>query len=376
MADQHRRLTEDELHAGVPLPWNVYDANGRLLLRSGNLIDSKQQIEALCALGLFRALTAADAAKDDAPQPAVKLSPFDTINLFQYRLKGIFAEINKPSGAAVKELLANFAHDVQTLCTQDLDAGLGALHLDNEGHYTHIHPIHTALLAELIGKRLGLGDAERQSIIGAALTANIGMVDLQELLHLQKEPLTALQRKEVWGHPERSVELLKGAGIDDMLLLDTVQSHHERMDGSGYPKGLSGTSIPMSVRMISLADTYSAMVTPRAYRVELQAKEALKEIFLRRGKEIDESLAHVFIKELGIYPPGAWVRLENGEIAVVIRRGKNATNPIVQSIISPRGGAYTTPHRHSCEQQMYQIKEVVRNEKNCAFSVRTLWGYE
>ena len=97
---------------------------------------------------------------------------------------------------------------------------------------------------------------------------------------------------------------------------------------------------------------------------------------MKRGKEIDESLAHLFIKELGVFPPGAFVRLENGEIAVVIRRGKDAKHPVVQSIISPRGGAYSTSRRHSCEQEMYHIKEVVRREKNSAVNVRKLWGYE
>jgi len=376
MASQRRQLTESEMHVGVPLPWNVYDATGRLLLRSGYVIGTQKQIETLSKFGLFREQTAADSEKEAPLRPAAKLSPFDTINLFQYRLKAIFGEINKSTGAIVKEQITNFAQDVQALCKEDLDAALGALHLDNEGQYTHIHPIHTALLVELIGKRLGLEEVERQSIIAAALTANVGMLELQELLHLQKDGLTARQREEVWGHPERSVALLKAAGVDDALMLDTVLSHHERMDGSGYPNGLSGTAIAMAVRMIALADTYSAMVTPRAYRAEMQAKEALKEIFLKRGKEIDESLAHVFIKELGIYPPGAFVRLENGEIAVVIRRGKDATHPVVQSIISPRGGAYTAARRHSCEQEMYQIKEVVRREKNSAVNLRKLWGYE
>ena len=376
MAGQRKQLTESEMHVGVPLPWNVYDATGRLLLRSGYVIGSQKQIETLSKFGLFREHTAGDVGKEEAPRPVVKLSPFDTINLFQYRLKAIFGEIAKPSGAIVKDQVSKFAQDVQVLCVEDFDAALGALHLDNEGQYSHIHPIHTALLVELIGKRLGLSDVERQSIIAAALMANIGMVELQELLHLQKEPLSARQREEVWGHPESSVQLLKAAGVDDVLMLETILSHHERIDGSGYPNGLSGTAIPISVRMIALADTYSAMVTPRAYRAEMQAKEAVKEIFLKRGKEIDESLAHVFIKELGIYPPGAFVRLENGEIAVVIRRGKDATHPVVQSILSPRGGAYTSARRHSCEQELYHIKEVVRREKNSAVNLRKLWGYE
>lgn len=372
---QFQKLREDEMRIGSPLPWNVFDSGGQLLLCKGYIIGSTRQQETLIKLGLFREQTA-DEKKEEPVRASPKLSPFDIITQFQYRLKALITEIHKPSGPNIQDQITRFAKDVQALCAQDLDAGLGALHIDHEGQYIHIHPIHTALLTELITKRLNIPEHDRVSMIAAALTANIGMVELQATLHNQKAPLSPHQQEEIWGHPERGVALLKKVGVTDALWLDTILHHHERLNGKGYPSGLSGEQITVGVRVISLADTYSAMVTPRAYRAELQAKEALKEIFLKRGSDIDESLAHVFIKELGIYPPGAFVRLVNGEVAVVIKRGSNATNPVVQSIISPRGGPYSIPRQHNCEQDMFKIKEVVPREKNLPVSLRKLWGYD
>lgn len=285
-------------------------------------------------------------------------------------------EIHKPSGINIQQQVTRFAKDVQELCATDLDAGLGALHIDHEGQYIHIHPIHTALLTELMAKSLNIPEPERISMIAAALTANIGMLELQATLYGQKEPLSPRQQEEIWAHPKLGVTLLEKVGVTDALWLDMILHHHERFNGTGYPSGLSGDSVKIGVRVISLADTYSAMVMPRSYRSALQAKEALKKIFLKSGGDIDESLAHAFIKELGIYPPGTFVRLVNGEIAVVIKRGSSAKNPVVQSIISPRGGPYSIPRQHNCEQDMYKIKEVAPREKNLPVSLRKLWGYD
>ena len=155
-----------------------------------------------------------------------------------------------------------------------------------------------------------------------------------------------------------------------------VLHHHEKYDGSGYSGALRGDDLPLSVRLISLADTYSAMIQPRLYRGGVLPRDALREIFVQRGKEIDEGLAQLFIKELGVYPPGAFVKLQNGETAVVTRPGENAMNPIVHSVLGPRGAPLNNPIKRDTADPDLAIRDMVPRDKTTKLDLPRLWGYQ
>lgn len=360
---------------GKPLPWNVVDSDGHLLLRQGNIIESAHQAELLRANGLFRELAWDELLDESKPKPQ-KLSPFDTIAFFHQRLRNLFQDIAAKRCENAVEPVRKLAADIQDVMGLAADAAFGAMHLDLEDSYPVMHSVHVALLTERLAQRLDIAPADRIPIVCAALTANIGMVELQDMLHKQKEPLTARQQEEVWMHPQRAVDLLRSAAVTDAVWLDAVLHHHERVNGSGYPDGLSGNAVSTAVRIISLADMYGAMIKPRAYRPEVLPKDALKLLFMKRGGEIDETIGLLLVKELGIFPPGAFVRLINGEIAVVIKHGKDATHPIVQAVLSPRGGPYSIPKRYQTDNELHQIKETVPRDKTVLLNLNKLWGYE
>jgi hypothetical protein len=138
---------------------------------------------------------------------------------------------------------------------------------------------------------------------------------------------------------------------------------------------MRGEAIPLSVRIISLADTYSAMVTPRVYRGQILARDALRDIFLKRGGEMDAELAQVFIKELGVFPPGTYVKLQNGEVGIVSRRGENAMKPIVQAVIGPRGAPLPHPLKRDSAEADYAIREMVARDRAAKLDVHRMWGY-
>jgi len=209
----------------------------------------------------------------------------------------------------------------------------------------------------------------------AALLSNVAMIDLQEALQRQQTPLTDEQKEQIRLHPVMAIDLMLDAGIQDDLLFNAVLHHHEKYDGSGYPGTLRGDDIPLIVRTIALADTYSAMIAPRIYRGHILARDALREIFLKRGSAIDGDLAQLIIKELGVFPPGAFVKLHNGETALVIKRGANATNPLVQSVVGPRGAPLPTPIKRDCNDSRYAIHEMVVRDRVAVLDLHKLWGY-
>jgi hypothetical protein len=103
---------------------------------------------------------------------------------------------------------------------------------------------------------------------------------------------------------------------------------------------------------------------------------ALREIFLKRGGKVDENLAKALIKELGLYPPGSFVRLHNGEIAIVFRRGKTATTPLVRSVIGPRGAMLGRPVRRDTSETHYVIVDLAPYDPSVRISFNQLWDYD
>ena len=310
------------------------------------------------------------------PAPIEKQSPFRVMADIELRLRILFSSLATSGSSDFPSRIIRICRDLQSACEMDADAALGMLLLGDEIRYTITHPLHVAILCELTAKKKGIADEPRLSILAAALTSNIAMIELQDTLQKQQAPLTKEQSEKIRQHPKRAANMLREAGVQDEIWINTVQQHHERRDGKGYPEALSGDDISVPVRIVSLADTYGAMISPRNYRAAKFSRESLCEIFLKRGAEIDESLPPLFIKELGVFPPGAFVKLHNGETAVVVRRGANAMTPQVQSVVSPKGVPLPAPLLRDSGQDIYSIREMAPPSKGFAINRQLLWGYK
>lgn len=367
------KLQDQDLTLGQPLPWPVYDRNLKLLLTQGFILTSEKQKKILLAQGVYRQPTNNEEATVTAYFSG---TPFDRLDAIKQTVASELAAIERGQHNDCQRRFLDLAAAIQKLCHENADAALGALILDQKALYTHLHPILCAILTELLTRRRKIPVQDRQLFIAAAFTQNIGMLLEQESLTHQNTPLTTKQRKLIDEHPHRGREMLQFAGIDQHDWLNAVLLHHERFDGKGYPHGFSGTAIPEPVRILSLSDIYSAMVLPRQYRDGLFVKQALRDIFLQRGNAVDGELTALLIKEIGIYPPGAFVRLANGETAVVLRRGlKNANTPLVLSLLSPRGAPYSNPQQRDTQrEQLYGIVKVIPRINNLKFSLSQLWG--
>ena len=376
------RINPNDIKIGQPLPWSVYCAEQAMLLQKGTMISSKQQIGTFVERGLFRRLNPEEIVKSESkPTPNERrLNPFAAKEAWSSELAELLPAIVAGEVVNVCSRVATMTKNLQKVCDYDADTLLAAVHLSRGYAYTVVHPVHTAILCELLGKRLRLDERERGSILAAALTMNLGMLETQDVLFAQQTPLTDAQKKEIFLHPSQSVNMLKQAGVTDELWLEAVGSHHEKVDGSGYPKRLQNDEICQAARIIALADMYSALVTPRMHRSSLLPKDALKSVFEKRGEQVDESLAAHLIREVGVFPPGTYVRLANGDTAVVTRRAmvknnRDSTAPKVYSLISPRGGVYENPHERDCSQALFKITETCILDLPESVDPLRIWNY-
>jgi len=184
-----------------------------------------------------------------------------------------------------------------------------------------------------------------------------------------------MERELIHKHPQESVALLQRAGINDATWISHILLHHENPDGSGYPLGLAVTEIPQNARILTFADRYCACVSNRKYHKTLLPNAALRTVFLADGKPSDPMLAAYFIREIGTYPPGSCVRLKNGEIGVVTRRGAAAAPPTVHALIGPHGAPLSFPIQRDNTKDQFAIREpMLHDQATQRFSMQQMWG--
>lgn len=166
--------------------------------------------------------------------------------------------------------------------------------LDAKDKYTHGHSMRVTLYSLALAKTLDLPDELLEEIETTGLLHDIGKIAIPEKILLKPGKLTDEEYEIIKSHPELGERLVDG--IEKLKMISSwLKSHHERYDGKGYPDGLVGDQIPISSRIIAIADTYDAMTSTRAYRSALSHDEAIVEIRNCSGSQFDPHLAELFI---------------------------------------------------------------------------------
>ncbi|MEQ5816552.1 HD domain-containing protein [Marinobacter sp. NFXS11] len=367
------RIAPGALTIGRPLPWDVYDADGNILLRQGYVIQTDSQLEQLFERGRFKP------RKIERPQEEVfedtrDRNPFADYPDLLHSLEATLKAITDSDPSAQKRLLG-LARMIERTCTESPDATLALVHLYSIGPVIHEQILFYAILCQFIGRQFGLEEKRVAVLTAAALTANLALVPIADKLNASNTVLNDEQRGVIRKHPERSIQALKAAGIDNKLLLTIIAQHHEQADGSGYPKGLSGTEIRPEAEILALAERYVAMITKRAYRQRMNVADARKLIANLADGKFRPAIPKALLQILGDYPPGILVRLENNEVGVVTRRPVRARGPFVKAIFGPRGNRYTGTFERDTSEPDFGIQALEEPEVMPSMDFSLVWGF-
>jgi HD-GYP domain-containing protein (c-di-GMP phosphodiesterase class II) len=372
-----RRLSADQIRTNEPLPWDVFDEHQQLLLRKGYVIESQRQAEELVVRGVYVDVLAF-AAKSGSFVPLVEeFNPFKLWDDIQRRLGPLIRQmLSTEATAETPGKMTELARMVQELSQKDADAGIAAMLLVESFKYPIAHPLHVAIVCELVTQRLNWSNDECLSTVAAAMTMNLGMMEMQNRLFHQQATLTEPQRQCIQEHPVKGYEILQQSGIQDQEWLTAVLEHHECPDGSGYPRAI--TDLSQTSQVIRLADIFCAKISPRSYRKPFLPNFAAREIFVSEGDGGQNPIATILIKEIGIYPPGSFVKLANGETAIVVRRGEAANSPVVAALSSGSGIPYVDPvERHTGRSKDFSITSALSRDKIMVqINMPRMWGYE
>lgn len=338
---------------GHPLPFNVRDHDRTLLLARGQKVLTQDQLEALLERGALVDITELLTPRERLMQAPRTALP----GMWNEGLTRVHRALLHAPHPSFSLVLDEASEAVLGLVERDPNLAIFQVLRQQGGADTTYgvrRSLHTAITSYLVAHRLGWDPAALERVFKIALTMNLSMLELQGELARQRTPPTADQRVELLTHPMRSVELLANAGIRDDDWLQAVARHHEQEDGTGYPTGRSDVGELAS--LVRRADVYTAKLASRSHREALSADQAGRQMFMQ---DPGHPMTAALVKEFGIYPPGAFVRLASGETGVVVARGPTVSTPIVSVLCTAHGAALTQPERRDTSLDRFAIQAVV-----------------
>jgi len=168
------------------------------------------------------------------------------------------------------------------------------LDLRDAGTAQHSRTVGT--LAKHTAVALGLSPHRVERIHAAGVLHDLGKLGIADAILHKPGALDAAEWKEIMRHPEIGARILEHAGLGDIAAW--VRAHHERIDGGGYPKGISGPQIPLEARILAVADAYEAMIADRPYRAGVPGAAACEELIRCSGTQFDPAVVDAFLAVL------------------------------------------------------------------------------
>lgn len=359
-------LPPNSLRLGQVLKFSVRDAEGKLLIASGQLLHDTPLVQALIQRGAWvlahetrdyqRALAhkmdtlmhqgavlgdivkAQADFKSERAQPKVDPGEQALWADLQQRAHSLLRDPRVEDFTARFELLHGEAlarmqqRPAATLMLLIFEAS------QDYQHYSAKHGLLSLLLAELCARQLGWPDDWREALTRAALSMNLSISTQQDRLATQAESPSDAQRRELVAHGDRASELLARLGVQSALWLSAVRLHHEAGPGPLSDRAPA----EQLARLLRRIDLFAARLSPRRSRKALSGASAARAVYLDELQQPDEAGA-ALIKTLGLYPPGSLVRLASGEVGIVFKRGHNATEPLVASLLGKSGAPLSEP---------------------------------
>ncbi len=266
--------------------------------------------------------------------------------------------------------IAKQFRSVMSMVLEEISDHKGAmLMLMNMGlvdHYLFQHSLNVCIYTTLLGMSDGLSQEELITLGMGALLHDIGKTQISTDVLMKPGRLTAEEYNEMKKHTELGFRLLKDEPNLPLIVAHCAFQHHERLDGSGYPRGIKGSEIHDYAKWIGLVDSYDAMTTNRVYRSPMLPHQAIEGLYAGTGTLYEQRMVRLFRDKIVIYPVGVTVRLNTGAAGVVAGYDPLCPHrPVVRVLYDEEGRELSQPFEIDMMKQLSVMITRV-NEQNVA----------
>ncbi|MCA0756684.1 HD-GYP domain-containing protein [Paenibacillus sp. N4] len=351
-----------KVHIGMVKPGDriakpVFQENGNVLLGEGVVLNDRY-IERLNHLGidilyiengLTEDLIPEDTIRDETRKQAV-----DTI----YKTMTAFKDQAGTKGRTIapdmgRNFRAIFGQIMQDLATRpNMLVNLTSIHAKDA--YLFQHSFNVAVLAGIMGIAKGLNRTQLEELGVGALLFDIGMTKLPQKLLTHPGSFTPEEHKLMRSHTQEGFDILRKYHDISVVSAHCAFQHHERFNGSGYPRGLKGDEIHLYAQIVGIADMFDALTSPRPHRKRYTASEAIEFLFAAGGTFFDLELIKLFCRHISIYPVSTSLLLSTGQVGVVSENNELAVHrPKVRIIMEKDGTMPKEPYEIELKDELY-----------------------
>lgn len=328
-----RRIEINDANPGMVLGKTIYTSSGNILLRAGMRISPKY-IHRLKELGI-PAIYVKDEVFFDVDIPEVISE--ETRQQAQRAVRDIFADVQR-----CRRVDISTAKDVVNGFVDELLANpkviVNLTDVRSYDDYTFGHSVNVCVLSLLTGISLGYNEIQLRNLGVGALLHDLGKTQVDKKILQKPGPLSEAEFTAMKEHTCYGFEILRSEQELSLLSAHVALQHHERVDGSGYPRAMCGGEIHEYARITAVADVYDAMTSDRQYRKALHTSEVVQKIISYIGKQFDPEITRAFLGNIAVYPIGSIVTLSTREVAIVVDNHKNnPMNPVVRVILDEYG---------------------------------------
>lgn len=318
---------------------DIYDGNGKPLLKSGTTLD-KVAIKTLKRVGVLMVYIEDSDLEDIVEDKIIKEMKSESLE----QLPKVFDDIVSKNYINCTKIIDTVDSLVDYILSKgNLNTNL--YEVSTFDNYTYIHCVDTALMAIYLGSSLNMDKEKIKNLGISAILHDIGKTKLsQELINkpgnFSEEEFQLVKKHVVYGK-----DLLKETNLFPLSVIEGVAHHHEKIDGTGYPYKLKNNYISEFGRIISICDVFTAISSNRNHRNRFAPNEAYEFILSGVGSHFDKKFVDIFKENFSIFPIGCCIKLSNGVEGYVIKQNSNFPDrPIIRVIYNHENGEKITPY--------------------------------
>jgi HD-GYP domain-containing protein (c-di-GMP phosphodiesterase class II) len=236
-------------------------------------------------------------------------------------------------------------------------------------NYLYNHSVNAMLLAVSMGSILKLAPHRLIELGIAALLHDIGMLRLPPALYMNERPLEPAEKKSILAHTIAGYKGLRALSVPDPLALVAME-HHERLDGSGYPRALRGEQISLYSRIVAVACSFDGITADRPFKDSLDGHHGIIDLLKNNKNRYDENVLKALIFSISLYPVGTYVLLSNEAKGVVVKTNpQNPKCPVVKILVDKTGVQLSEPVLiQTSDQAGTSIFRVLEDSEKMSFS--------
>lgn len=317
----------------MQLAQSVISSDGKILLARGQVLRDSY-ITRLVQLGVYSVYVVDPRFPDlDAVDFLSEQSRLRALKLVRSACSSLIAGsvLDTPAITEVVDMLIDDLSTKPNLLVNVFDIRL-------KDDYTFAHSVNVCSFAILIGMSFALHRGQLRELAIGALMHDLGKTVLPSEILQKPGPLSPNEYEQMQEHTNFGFNILRRQDEISLLSAHIAFQHHERVDGTGYPRALIGSDIHLYGRIVAVADVYDALVSDRAYRSRYLPHKAAEMLSEASGKAFDEEVVRHFLQQIAFYPTGTLVRLSTGIIGVVVDVNKPVTTrPVIRALYDSVG---------------------------------------